>query len=109
MGIAGGGINALRGESNVQGSTDQGLLFHIIPGYLPTPHAHWQHLPITTRQPLSSKDPRSVNWWKNRPKYVASFLKSMFGDKATKENDFGYAWMPKLDPSQDASWLNHLR
>jgi formate dehydrogenase major subunit len=31
MGIAGGGINALRGESNVQGSTDQGLLFHIIP------------------------------------------------------------------------------
>ena len=32
---AGGGINALRGEGNVQGSTDQGLLFHILPGYLP--------------------------------------------------------------------------
>ena len=34
MGIAGGGVNALRGESNVQGSTDHGLLFHILPGYL---------------------------------------------------------------------------
>ena len=40
MGVAGGGVNALRGESNVQGSTDQALLFHIIPGYLPTPRAN---------------------------------------------------------------------
>ena len=29
MGIAGGGVAAMRGESNVQGSTDHGLLFHI--------------------------------------------------------------------------------
>ena len=36
IGIAGGGVNALRGESNVQGSTDHCLLFHILPGYLPT-------------------------------------------------------------------------
>ena len=39
MGMAGGGVNALRGESNVQGSTDHGLLFHILPGYLPIPTA----------------------------------------------------------------------
>ena len=39
MGMAGGGINALRGEANVQGSTDYGLLFHILPGYNPTPNA----------------------------------------------------------------------
>ena len=39
MGIAGGGVNALRGESNVQGSTDHALLFHIIPAYMPTPRA----------------------------------------------------------------------
>ena len=32
MGLPGGGINALRGESNVQGSTDMALLFNIIPG-----------------------------------------------------------------------------
>jgi formate dehydrogenase major subunit len=106
MGIAGGGINALRGESNVQGSTDQGLLFHIWPGYLPTPQAHLATLADYNKTTPASKDPRSVNWWKNRPKYVASFLKSIFGEKATKENDFGYAWMPKLDQGQDASWLN---
>ena len=106
MGIAGGGINALRGESNVQGSTDQALLFHIIPGYLPNPRAQWATLEDYNKTTPSSKDKRSVNWWKNRPKYVASLLKSYYGEKAAKENDFGYAWLPKLDPTQDASWLN---
>ena len=106
MGIAGGGVNALRGESNVQGSTDAGLLFHIWPAYLPNPQAHLATLADYNKTTPASKDPRSVNWWKNRPKYVASYLKSLFGEKATKENDFGYSWMPKLDQGQDASWLN---
>jgi formate dehydrogenase major subunit len=106
MGIAGGGVNALRGESNVQGSTDHGLLFHIWPGYLPTPNARWVTLEDYNNTTPTTKDPRSINWWRNRPKYVASLLKSMFGEKATKANAFGYAWMPKLDPGQDASWLN---
>ena len=43
MGMAGGGINALRGESNVQGSTDYGLLFHILPSYLPVPDRREGH------------------------------------------------------------------
>jgi formate dehydrogenase major subunit len=106
MGIAGGGVNALRGESNVQGSTDQGLLFHIVPGYIPTPRAQWATLADYNKTTPASKDPRSVNWWKNRPKYLTSLLKSTYGDKAAKDNDFGYGWMPKLDPTQDASWLN---
>jgi formate dehydrogenase major subunit len=106
MGIAGGGINALRGESNVQGSTDAGLLYNVWPAYLPTPQAHLATLADYDKTTPASNDPRSVNWWKNRPKYVASYLKSVFGDKATKENDFGYPWMPKLDQGQDASWLN---
>ena len=106
MGMAGGGINALRGESNVQGSTDQGLLFHIIPGYLPNPRAQWPTLADYNKTTPATKDSRSVNWWRNRPKYLASFQKSMYGDKATKENDLGYGWLPKLDPTQDASWLN---
>ena len=106
MGIAGGGVNALRGESNVQGSTDQALLYHLLPGYLPNARAQWATLADYNKTTPSSKDPRSVNWWKNRPKYVASYLKTMYGDKATKENDFGYGWLPKLEPTQDASWLN---
>jgi len=105
MGIAGGGVNALRGESNVQGSTDHCLLFHIIPAYLPTPRAKLQTLADYNATTPKTNDPRSANWWQNRPKYLVSLLKSMFGDKATKENDFGYSWLPKLDDTQNASWL----
>jgi formate dehydrogenase major subunit len=105
MGIAGGGVNALRGESNVQGSTDHALLFHIIPAYLPTPRAKLATLEDYNKTTPTTKDPRSANWWQNRPKYIVSLLKSMYGDKATKDNDFAYAWLPKLDDTQNASWL----
>ncbi|OGP58930.1 MAG: formate dehydrogenase-N subunit alpha [Deltaproteobacteria bacterium RBG_13_49_15] len=107
MGMAGGGVNALRGESNVQGSTDQGLLFHILPGYLPTPPASFGSLAVYNEKftPKSS-DPRSANWWQNRPKYMTSLLKSLFGDKATAENDFGYHWLPKIDDGKAYSWLD---
>ncbi|VTR19100.1 Formate dehydrogenase, nitrate-inducible, major subunit precursor [Serratia fonticola] len=37
MGMAGGGINALRGHSNIQGLTDIGLLSTSLPGYLTLP------------------------------------------------------------------------
>ena len=37
MGLPGGGINALRGESNVQGSTDMGLLFNTVTATWPFP------------------------------------------------------------------------
>ena len=107
MGIAGGGVNALRGESNVQGSTDQGLLFHIWPGYLPAPTASVTTLAEYNKKftPVS-KDPLSANWWQNRPKYVASYLKTLFGDVATPENDFCYSWMPKPDDGKSYTWLD---
>ena len=106
MGIAGGGINALRGESNVQGSTDHGLLFHILPGYLATPGAALTDLKTyVEKYTPKSLDPKSVNWWSNRSKYVTSYLKAIYGDGANRENDFGYAWLPKLDEKMDCSWL----
>ncbi len=107
MGIAGGGVNALRGESNVQGSTDQALLFHLLPGYLPMPSASIESLAAYNANfTPKSNDPRSANWWQNRPKYVTSLLKSFFGDKATAENDFGFGWLPKLDDGKSYSWLD---
>jgi len=106
MGMAGGGVNALRGESNVQGSTDHGLLFHILTGYNPTPRASDKTLKAyIDKYTPQSADPKSLNWWKNRPKYIISFLKAMYGANATKQNDFGYGWMPKPDDTQNASWL----
>ncbi len=106
MGIAGGGINALRGESNVQGSTDHGLLFHILPGYNPVPSATIADLKAYIEKfTPKTKDPKSVNWMGNRNKYITSYLKAIYGNSATKDNDFGYAWLPKLDEGMDASWL----
>ena len=37
IGVLGGGMNALRGHSNIQGLTDIGLLSNLIPGYLTLP------------------------------------------------------------------------
>jgi formate dehydrogenase major subunit len=107
MGRPGGGVNALRGESNVQGSTDHCLLFHIWPGYLGTPTASLATLAdYNAKNTPKTNDPLSANWWQNKPKYMASFLKSMFGAAATKENDFGYSWMPKIDDGKTYSWLD---
>jgi formate dehydrogenase major subunit len=106
MGIAGGGVNALRGESNVQGSTDHCILFHIWPGYMATPSTKWPTLGDYLNRRPKSNDPLSANWWQYEPKYMVSLLKSFFGDKATKENDFGYDWMPKLDAGTAYSWLD---
>ncbi len=106
MGMAGGGINALRGESNVQGSTDHALLFHLLPGYLKVPTAKQQALAdyIDAGTPKCS-DPLSANWWQNYNKYAVSLLKWFYGDAATAENDFGYAWLPKIADGGNYSWM----
>jgi formate dehydrogenase major subunit len=107
IGRAGGGVNALRGESNVQGSTDHALLFDILPGYLKAPQASQSTLQAYNAAYTPKRLGRlSANWWGNFPKYSVSFLKSMFGKAATKENDFGYAWLPKVDDGVDYSWLS---
>lgn len=106
IGVAGGGINALRGEPNVQGSTDHALLYHNLPGYHNAPLAQWQTLEEYNKAntPVTHfKD--SANWWSNRPKYVASLLKGWFGDAATSENDFCYSWLPKCEDGEDYSYM----
>jgi formate dehydrogenase major subunit len=107
MGVAGGGVNALRGESNVQGSTDHCLLWHIWPGYLKTPRASNTSLDAYNKKwTPKTNDPLSANWWGNYAKYSVSFLKSMFGENATPSNGFGYGWMPKVDDGKAYSWLD---
>jgi len=107
MGVAGGGVNALRGESNVQGSTDHCLLWHILPGYLKTPRASNTSLDAyNAKWTPSSNDPMSANWWSNYPKYSVSLLKSFFADAAEKSNQFGYNWLPKVDDGKAYSWLD---
>ena len=93
IGIPGGGINALRGESNVQGSTDFGLLFDNLTGYLGVPKATVpEH--ATLKGYLEKETPKT-GYWSNRPKFYVSLLKAWYGANATAENEFGYQYLPK--------------
>jgi formate dehydrogenase major subunit len=104
IGIAGGGINALRGQANVQGSTDHGLLFDLLPGYLKSPTSAEPTLAdyLRAHTPATS-DPQSDNLWQHLPKYMTSLLKAWWGEHATAANQFAYDYLPKRDG--DASYL----
>src|SRR6185503_11728384 len=39
----------------------------------------------------------------SRRKYMVNMLKAFWGDAATPENDFAYAWLPKRSPAKDYS------
>jgi formate dehydrogenase major subunit len=103
IGMRGGGMNALRGHSNIQGLTDIGLMSNLLPGYLTLPTQKEVDLEtyMSTRgfKPLR---PNQMSYWQNYRKFFVSFQKSMWGAAATKENDFAYDWLPKLDlPAYD--------
>jgi formate dehydrogenase major subunit len=108
IGRAGGGVNALRGHSNIQGATDVAGIFDSLPGYLKVPNptdkdfAAW----MTRITPGSSKpkDWDSFNYYSNTPKFAVSFLKSMYGDAATKQNDWAFDYLPKVD--REYSWVH---
>ena len=106
IGVCGGGINALRGESNVQGSTDHCLLFHILPGYLKVPINTDTSLDTYLKRATpTSNDPNSANWWQHTPKYVVSLLKAWYGDAASKANQFGFHYLPKIEAGKNYSHI----
>lgn len=97
VGIPGGGVNALRGEPNVQGATDMGMLVNEQPAYLKWPNT-------TVRSSLRKwleGETYSDGYYTNKPKFIVSALKEWFGDKATVDNDYGYDWWPKVPASSD--------
>ena len=106
VGIAGGGINALRGESNVQGATDHAILYHLLPGYLPVFTSNDTTLAkYNERTTPKSNDPKSGNWWKHRPKYTVSLLKAWYGSAGTADNEFGYQYLPKAQAGVNYSFI----
>lgn len=97
IGIPGGGVNALRGEPNVQGATDMGMLVNEHPAYLKWPND-------TARASLRKwleGETYSDGYYTNKPKFLISSLKEWFGDAATIDNDYGYDWWPKVPSSPD--------
>jgi formate dehydrogenase-N alpha subunit len=107
VGRPGGGVNALRGHSNIQGATDIAGTFEILPGYLATPRSDLPDLQTylkgVTPTTLNKEPWPSMNYWSNYPKFMVSLLKALYGKAATKENDWGYQWLPKTDGNH--SWL----
>ena len=93
FGRPGAGIMALRGHASIQGSTDVPTLYHSIHGYMPAPTALKKH---DTLDDYLAAETLPTGYWGNMPKFVVSYLKSMYGSAATKENDFGYAWHPRI-------------
>jgi formate dehydrogenase major subunit len=106
VGRAGGGVNALRGHSNIQGATDMAGVFDSLPGYLkvPVPADSDFKTYIERITPITVKPAGwdSFNYYSNTPKFAVSFLKAMYGPAATKENDWAFHYLPKVD--RNYSW-----
>jgi len=106
VGRAGGGVNALRGHSNIQGATDMAGVFDSLPGYLKVPipsdtdfKTYIERITPITVKPAGWD---SFNYYSNTPKFAVSFLKAMYGPAATKENDWAFHYLPKVD--RNYSW-----
>jgi len=102
IGVPGGGVNAMRGESNVQGACDMGLLMHVLTGYMNAP----------TNDPVYAdlagylkKETPKAGFKVNTPKWLVSMLKAWYGDAATKENDFCYDYLPKRRADRNYSHI----
>jgi len=108
VGRAGGGVNALRGHSNIQGATDMAGIFDNLPGYLkvPTPadvsFDGW--MKRITPKPSKPGNWDSFNYWSNTPKFTVSMMKAFYGDAATKQNGWAFDYLPKVD--RNYSWVN---
>ncbi len=102
IGVAGGGMNALRGHSNIQGLTDLGLLSNALPGYLTLANQgeqdYQKYIDARTQKPLRANQ---MSYWQNYPKFHVSLMKAFWGPAATKDNNWAYDYLPKLDKQYD--------
>jgi len=102
IGIAGGGMNALRGHSNIQGLTDLGLMSNLLPGYLTLANEAEQDyeafIGARAKKPLR---PNQMSYWQNYRKFHVSLMKSWWGSAATADNHYCYDYLPKLDKPYD--------
>ncbi len=102
IGIAGGGMNALRGHSNIQGLTDLGLMSNLLPGYLTLPNEAEQdfdaYIAKRAQKPLRENQ---FSYWQNYKRFYTSLSKAWWGDNAHAGNNFAYDYLPKLDKVYD--------
>jgi formate dehydrogenase major subunit len=106
VGRPGGGILALRGHANIQGSTDIPTLYNILPGYIPMPHPRSG----PSLQAYLDLNRPETGVWGNLRNYMVSLLKAWWGEAATPENDFCFDYLPRIngDHSHYAMMLKML-
>jgi len=100
VGRPGGGVMALRGHASIQGSTDLATLFNILPGYLSMPQSDAEGGLANYIE--NAKSPGG--WWGNADAFIVSLLKAWWGAAATKENDFCFDYLPKIDEDHSEYW-----
>jgi formate dehydrogenase-N alpha subunit len=102
IGMPGGGMNALRGHSNIQGLTDLGLLSNLLPGYLTLPgEKETDYQAYIAKRASKPLRPNQMSYWQNYGKFHVSLMKAWFGDAAKKDNNWCFDWLPKLDKVHD--------
>jgi formate dehydrogenase major subunit len=102
IGVSGGGMNALRGHSNIQGLTDLGLLSDQLPAYISLPSESEQdYAKYMAKRTLKPLRPNQLSYWQNTPKFFVSFMKTWWGDAATAQNNWAFDYLPKLDKLYD--------
>jgi formate dehydrogenase major subunit len=89
VGMPGGGLHPATSAGNVQGVVDNGLLRDRLPGGLPAPREGWGDLEAYAREAGEVSRDRLV-----------SQLRAWFGEEAHPGNEFGYGWLPRLDPER---------
>ena len=94
VGRPGSGIMALRGHATIQGSTDIPTLFNLLPGYLPMPRVAEHTTMEEYIDSIVSKDAKG--YWANADAYAISLMKAWWGENATKDNNFGLDYVPRL-------------
>ena len=102
IGLAGGGMNALRGHSNIQGLTDLGLMTQLLPGYLNLPvdkEQSWDQF-VAARSPKPLR-PNQLSYYQNADKFLVSLMKAWWGNAATADNHWCFDYLPKLDKYYD--------
>ena len=109
VGMAGGGVNALRGHSNIQGLTDLGLLSDLLPGYLTMPRENeTDYQAYIAKRAIKPLRPGQLSYWSNYAKFHVSLMKSWYGAAATGENNWCFDWLPKLDKVYDVLQVYEL-
>ena len=105
VGKPGGGVNAERGHANIQGNTDNAQSWEILPGYMAIPKPGMRNLDdYVNAAALAQLDPNALNFFGSVYRSMTvSLLKQWFGEAATKDNDFGFSWLPK--PDKNWSWM----